>query len=96
MSNFNLGLIGKFQMGPFPVNESDWMQYSVRLGGKQSGSNYNARFEYIYVRRKSIHDLPIGTGVGHILAPQHTVLQLTEHCRIDGIVIIRGDIVSLV
>ena len=70
MSNFNLGFIGKFQMAPLPVNKSDWLQCSVRLGGKQSGSNYNARFEYIYVRCESGNDLLMGTGVGHTLAPQ--------------------------
>ena len=70
VSNFNLGFIGKFQMAPLPVNESNWLQCSVWLGGKQSGSNYNAWFEYIYARWESGNDQPIGTGVGHTLAPQ--------------------------
>ena len=45
------------------------MQNSVRLGGKQSGSNYNARIEYVYVRRESSTKEVIGTGVNNILAP---------------------------
>ena len=49
--------------------EANWLQTSVRLGGKQSGSNYNVRIEYVYVRRESSSEEAIGTGVNNILAP---------------------------
>ena len=55
-------------MPPYPVDECDWLQFSVQLGGQQPGSNYNARFKYVFVR-KGPNMEPIGTGVAHPLHP---------------------------
>ena len=63
-------------MPPLPVIEANWLQTSVQLGGKQSGSNYNARFEYVYARWESGNEQAVGSGVGHILAPQQYIAPL--------------------
>ena len=56
-------------MPPYPVDEHDWLQFSVWLGGQQPGSNYNARFEYVFVRKEP-NMPPLGTGVAHPLHPR--------------------------
>ena len=32
-----------------PTSPKDWIQFSVRLGGTQSGSNFNACISYVFV-----------------------------------------------
>ena len=44
---FNLEYMGMFQAPGHPA-ASDWLQFSICLGGHQSGSNYYARFEYVF------------------------------------------------
>ena len=48
---FNLEYMGMFQVPGHPA-ACDWLQFSVHLGGNQSGSNFNARFEYVFVKQK--------------------------------------------
>ena len=35
---------------PSGLGQCDWLQFSVRLGGQQCGSNYNARIQYILLK----------------------------------------------
>ena len=69
MRKFNFTFIAQFQTPLLAVIEANWLQNSIRLGGKQSGSNYNARIEYVFVRRDSTSEEAIDTGVNNILAP---------------------------
>ena len=48
------------------MDECDWLHFSLHLGGKQPGSDYNARFEYIFIK-KARHGPPIGTALAHPL-----------------------------
>ena len=49
-SHINLEYICIFQ-SPGGQGQYDWLQFSVRLGGQQCGSNYNTRIQYIFIER---------------------------------------------
>ena len=42
-----------------PTSPKDWIQFSVCLGGTQSGSNFNAHISYIFVDDPTALDLQV-------------------------------------
>ena len=42
-----------------PTSPEDWIQFSVRLGGTQCGSNFNAHISYVFIDDATALDLHI-------------------------------------